>query len=528
MAGNSVEFRVVVNADGLVTGLKQVTNFGNETQKTGKKARAASDEMAHLNYTMNQGVIGASSAARSFSKLNQHIGQGNGGLVGAYATLAANAFAVSAAFNSLRTAVQTTQLLQGLEVQGAKTGRTLTTVAQNIRQITEGSISSADAMKAAAQGSAAGLSAADLEALTQVATNAAKVLGRNLPDAMERVIKGVTKLEPELLDELGLMTKLTQAYADYARQQGKSASSLTNFEKSRAFVEAIKKEGEVKFGGIEGQVDVNQLDKVAAKFDDLINSSLRFVTALAPVRLFFEQLSESTNGLLALLLFFGATIRKQLLGTFADVAARATKTAQSVRIDAKKLNTDARAAAASSTAAVVSAQRELTTAATLTKRAPGVFKQNIADMLSGKATADQYKASLDSLNRSNTAFQSTIDKNKSAEKVAAAREGQLANAERVKAINDVKEAHEKAAKSQKNNYASLLSASVANKNALKQQFVANSLNAASNLNLTGTYTGVIKAMVMAYRESRMQTQATMALAAAAGKTQPLGVVNQNV
>jgi hypothetical protein len=81
--------------------------------------------------------------------------------------------------------------------------------------------------------------ASDIEKLTQVATNASKVLGRNLPDSMERIIKGVTKLEPELLDELGLMTKLTEASEKYARAKGKAVSALTGADKRRAFVDAI-------------------------------------------------------------------------------------------------------------------------------------------------------------------------------------------------------------------------------------------------------------------------------------------------
>ena len=65
---------------------------------------------------------------------------------------------------------------------------------------------------ATAQVNAAGFGEKELLSLGNVATNAALALGRSIPDALERISRGVTKLEPELLDELGLMTKLTEAY----------------------------------------------------------------------------------------------------------------------------------------------------------------------------------------------------------------------------------------------------------------------------------------------------------------------------
>ena len=41
--------------------------------------------------------------------------------------------------------------------------------------------------------------------LAEVAKNAAGALGRDVNDALDRLTRGVTKLEPELLDEIGIM-----------------------------------------------------------------------------------------------------------------------------------------------------------------------------------------------------------------------------------------------------------------------------------------------------------------------------------
>ena len=55
-------------------------------------------------------------------------------------------------------------------------------------------------------------------------------LGRDLGDAFDRLVRGAAKLEPEILDELGIMVRLDDAVQQYATELGKSANELTSFE----------------------------------------------------------------------------------------------------------------------------------------------------------------------------------------------------------------------------------------------------------------------------------------------------------
>ena len=336
MAGNSVEFRVVVNADGLVTGLKQVTNFGNETQKTGKKAKVAGDEVDHLNYRMNQGVVGASSAARSFSKLNQTIGGSGGGLVAAYATMAANAFAVSAAFNALREAAQVEQVIKGLEIQGARTGQALTITGQRVQELSGFTLSLGEAMQSTAQAAAAGFSTETIERITKSAADASAALGRNMPDSMDRLVKGLTKMEPELLDELGAMTKLSEATRLYSLQTGKAEGSLTGFERRTALSNAVLTELELKFGGVaeEANSTARAYDRLAATFKDTTNGILNFVSSgLAPLLSFLNQ---NKLALAAVGVAFLSTIKSQLAPGLASLANEQAKTAKLQEESTKK------------------------------------------------------------------------------------------------------------------------------------------------------------------------------------------------
>lgn len=300
----------LVNAD--------MQSLGKETKKATKNTKELSDATNELTYKQNQGIIGNSSAARSFSKLNQAIGQGPNSLVGAYATLAANAFAVSAAFNQLRSAAAAENILRGLEAQGARTGRTLTILSGKLRDLTGAAISTADAMRITAQTTAAGIAPEDIERITTVATNAAKALGREIPDSVNRLVQAITKMEPELVDELGLTIKMTEASENYARQIGKTASSLTQAQKQQALMNAWLDQGTVKFGAFADKVSANPYDQLAATFTDLIKSGEMFINVvLEPL---IKLVSGNKVALLGVLTVFAGTIKNQLLPSLHEAA----------------------------------------------------------------------------------------------------------------------------------------------------------------------------------------------------------------
>lgn len=320
---NSAQYDVIVN---VITGqlekaIKELKSVGTSVEGVAKSQSKATKNSENFSKALGTGAAGANSATRSFTKLRDTIGNGNSGIVGAYATLAINAYAVGAAFTALREAEQVNLLLQGLETQGARTGLALTLTAEAVRDITGSAISSADAMKATAQFSAAGFNTDQLKAVTQVATDASKALGRNLPDSLDRLIKGTSKLEPELLDELGLMTKLSEATNIYALENNKSASSLTSMEKRQAFLNAVLAEGELKFGGISDKVKASPYDKLAGSFDNLTKGVLNFINTSLGAGSFIGFLSQNSLALVSVLTIFAGTISRQLVPSLYEVSA---------------------------------------------------------------------------------------------------------------------------------------------------------------------------------------------------------------
>ena len=92
--------------------------------------------ISNKNYNRGQkGVAGSTSnSTKAFSKQRDLLGGGSSGLVGAYATLAANIFAATALFGALQRAAQIEQLSRGLVELGKASGLSLGTLSNGLRQ----------------------------------------------------------------------------------------------------------------------------------------------------------------------------------------------------------------------------------------------------------------------------------------------------------------------------------------------------------------------------------------------------------
>ena len=241
-------------------------------------------------YRTQRSAIGTRGAdARNFSGLAQGAGQGSG-IVAAYATLASTLFAVTAAFQALSQAARVEQLTEGLEILGARGGTSLKSTAQGLRQVTDNAISTAEAMKAVASASSAGLGSEEINRLGKVARGASLALGRNLGESMDRLTRGAIKLEPELLDELGIMVRLDEAVKQYALENNKVASSLSLTERRQAFLNAVLEEGERKFGDIADNAGTNPYDRLQASLQDMGTAMLTI--ANGPLKIIAGLLTE--------------------------------------------------------------------------------------------------------------------------------------------------------------------------------------------------------------------------------------------
>jgi len=248
----------------------------------------------------------SSSATKNFSKMSQGI---TGGLVPAYATLAANIFAIGAAFRFLTDAANYRILIEGQREYATVTGESLKLLTDRLQAATGQQLAFAEAAQSVAIARAAGVTAEQIGRLGTLAKNASIALGRDLTDSLNRLIRGATKAEPELLDELGIILRLETATRNYAAEIGKTRDQLNIFEKTQAVVNEVLRQGEEKFGSF--KTELNSFALLAKSFDDLINRIKHSLSGFA--EFIAKALTKNVTALAGAFALMGSGIARGLM-----------------------------------------------------------------------------------------------------------------------------------------------------------------------------------------------------------------------
>ena len=274
MATKTSKVKVALEASGGNQVSKELDRVGKATERVGK----------------NQTRLGqaSASAGRSFAAQSQ----GLGGVVGVYAAAAANVFALTAAFTALNRAAQFETIIRGTEQLANAVGSSSQRVIRGLQDITNGQLSIVEAATQANLALSAGFNSQQINELAEVSLKASRALGRNLTDSFQRITRGAIKLEPELLDEIGIFTRIEPAVEAYAASLNKSASQLTQFERRQAFVNQVIKDGQRAFADITdtGETTQEVFEKLVANFQNLaIQAGLLVTKGLEPVAKFLDQ-----------------------------------------------------------------------------------------------------------------------------------------------------------------------------------------------------------------------------------------------
>ena len=339
MANNKIVFEVVATSKGFKVVQDQQEKLGKSVDKNTKSFKEGNKKQDDYFNRQEKGVIGVANGTKSFSKMQQTIGSGSSGLVGAYATLAANVFAATAAFNALRQAAQVETLAQGFDFLANAAGRSSDIIAGKLREITNNAVSLEEALRSSAIAITSGFGTKEIEELTLVARNASIALGRNLGDSLDRLFRGVAKLEPEILDELGIMVRLDSAVENYANQLGKAGSDLSDFERRQAFLNATIAQGALKYGDLTEELDPNPYDQLASAFADLTREGITFLnTFITPL---VSILANNKGTLLGVLILFASTIVSTMFPVLAQLGDRQIQAAKQAAFAAQLEETSA-------------------------------------------------------------------------------------------------------------------------------------------------------------------------------------------
>jgi len=303
----------------------------------------ASKGLKTLNNAMRQSEQVAEKSMRGQEKLVRRMAAQNtkafniaalsvGPLVRAYAEVAAALWAVERVWNVIDIGAKFLETSDSFKVLGAQFGYNAEVMKTELKALAGDAITTQNLMQNASLALASGLSTDQLEKLTVTARKAARAMGRSMPDAYDRIVRAVTKLEPELLDEIGLTTRLQNILGDYAKSVGKSVDQITSLEKTQIFTNAVIEEGIKKFGAIDVSTKswAERLETIKIQLIDtgtqLVGTFVPVIVTAAEVLMQFSSNVTVTVGALLAYRAGLAVIRKEQ--NMAAIASRSTAAAE--------------------------------------------------------------------------------------------------------------------------------------------------------------------------------------------------------
>lgn len=133
-----------------------------------------------------------------------------------------------------------------------------------LRTATRGLVSDADLLQAANKGSLLGLQDMGIkfDEVARVATTLGRAMGQDAAKSVDDLTTALSRMSPQILDNLGIKVDLTAATAAYAQAIGKSVEALTEEERKRAFATAAMEAARAKAAQL-GDVQLTVLEQTS-------------------------------------------------------------------------------------------------------------------------------------------------------------------------------------------------------------------------------------------------------------------------
>lgn len=284
---------VVLTLERLLDPLRKVDQQTKKTAASTEKLQEGFKGAGDSQAKASKGIEGVQRSTKGGTRAFQDLAKIAGPLPMIYATIAANVYALTAAYDQLAAGDRLNRLEKINTVIGQEQGVAVSQLAEIMQEATGYAISFDGAMQKAAQASAYGFSTDQVEQFTLAARRASVALGVDLDDAMNRIIRGVSKLEIELLDELGITVRLTEAYDKYQRTLGVSQTALTGYQKQQAYANAVIEESTKRFGNLDKAMAATPWERMQAGIDQSVKSGQKWISSfLAPAAEIIADLLE--------------------------------------------------------------------------------------------------------------------------------------------------------------------------------------------------------------------------------------------
>ena len=325
-----------VNANGLNDILASLIAMQASMKEVTKAAKAMHNQ---INAPANPGGAGGGNAGRgsgagaaerlrresntSTRTLTDNARRESMAFVSAYAEIASSVFALTAAFNALKSVAQFDVLLQAQSSFAKNTGINLKTLAKVLQETTSYALDFQQAAQFSSIGRLAGFSTKQITQLAEAGRAAATILGRDVPEALSRMFRGVSKGEPEILDELGIFIRLDRAYKEYVATvaEGQKVLDLTAWQRTQAtHYAAIKAAKQVTEGNANAKID--DFTTSAAIITTTIKTAMISITNILGPTVKF--LTQNTGLLVSAMLLLGGKALSNLGNILINVTAAKT------------------------------------------------------------------------------------------------------------------------------------------------------------------------------------------------------------
>lgn len=134
------------------------------------------------------------------------------------------------------------RLEAGTNSLGAQFGLSANSIINSIDSVAQGTLSQTQILQQANQAMLLGVAdtAEEFELLTKIAVDRGRKMGISMEKAFSSIVLGVGRLSPLILDNLGIVIDAENTYKAYADTIGKTADTLTDFEKRQAILNRLR------------------------------------------------------------------------------------------------------------------------------------------------------------------------------------------------------------------------------------------------------------------------------------------------
>jgi hypothetical protein len=103
-------------------------------------------------------------------------------------------------------------------------------------EVAQGTVSRASLIASSSKAVLLGIPADEIASLLEIARGAAVATGQSIEQAFNDIVTGIGRASPLILDNLGIVVKLEEAYSRAAEQLGKTTDELTGQERAQALL----------------------------------------------------------------------------------------------------------------------------------------------------------------------------------------------------------------------------------------------------------------------------------------------------